>query len=95
MKYWYYSDDVAGHDKWAKQYGAKRIIHIYEVNRFTEACEIKLQGNGPWALPDDPDMKTIELIHTPGHTRGSICLYHKSQKAMFTGKNKLISYKII
>ncbi|MFC2154219.1 MBL fold metallo-hydrolase [Candidatus Altiarchaeota archaeon] len=28
---------------------------------------------------------SIEIIHTPGHTRGSICLYCKGEKALFTG----------
>ena len=27
----------------------------------------------------------LEVIHTPGHTPGSICLYHAGAKALFTG----------
>lgn len=27
----------------------------------------------------------IETIHTPGHTKGSVCYYLKSQKALFSG----------
>lgn len=28
---------------------------------------------------------TFEIIHTPGHTKGSICLYDKTSKALFSG----------
>ena len=29
----------------------------------------------------------LEVIHTPGHTSGSICLYQKNLNALFTGDN--------
>ena len=29
--------------------------------------------------------KTFEVIHTPGHTRGSVCFYCKEEKVLFTG----------
>jgi len=28
---------------------------------------------------------TLEVVHTPGHTSGSICIYEVSRKALFTG----------
>ena len=28
---------------------------------------------------------TLEIIHTPGHTSGSICIYERTQKILFTG----------
>jgi glyoxylase-like metal-dependent hydrolase (beta-lactamase superfamily II) len=28
---------------------------------------------------------TIEVVHTPGHTLGSVCLYLREEKALFTG----------
>jgi glyoxylase-like metal-dependent hydrolase (beta-lactamase superfamily II) len=28
---------------------------------------------------------TLEVLHTPGHTQGSICLYERKQKALFSG----------
>src|SRR3989338_9044911 len=28
---------------------------------------------------------TLEVLHTPGHTPGSICLYEKKQKILFSG----------
>ncbi len=33
----------------------------------------------------DPDKLDLEVIHTPGHSPGSICLYDKKRKILFTG----------
>jgi glyoxylase-like metal-dependent hydrolase (beta-lactamase superfamily II) len=33
----------------------------------------------------EPDKLKLEVIHTPGHTAGSICLYDKSKKILFSG----------
>jgi len=32
---------------------------------------------------------TIEVVHTPGHTLGSICLYVREERALFTGDTVL------
>ncbi len=32
---------------------------------------------------------TIEVVHTPGHTLGSVCLYLREEKALFTGDTAL------
>ncbi len=32
---------------------------------------------------------TFEVIHTPGHTNGSICLYERSRKILFSGDTLL------
>ncbi|RZC74419.1 hypothetical protein C5167_049900 [Papaver somniferum] len=46
----------------------------------TADVEIKLDGDGPWNLGND-----FELFHTPGHTRGSVCLLYKPLKVLFAG----------
>ncbi|KAL8105609.1 uncharacterized protein LOC141678410 [Apium graveolens] len=73
-------DDIADHMKWSKRLGCDRIIHSEEVDASTAEVECKLEGNGPWKLADD-----LELIHTPGHTKGSVCLLHRSLKVLFAG----------
>ncbi|KAI7738480.1 hypothetical protein M8C21_030394 [Ambrosia artemisiifolia] len=50
------------------------------VNVSTSNVEMKLNGCGPWSLSDDD-----QLIHTPGHTEGSVCLFYKPLKVLFTG----------
>jgi glyoxylase-like metal-dependent hydrolase (beta-lactamase superfamily II) len=32
-----------------------------------------------------PDKLNLEVIHTPGHSEGSICLYDKKRKILFSG----------
>ena len=32
---------------------------------------------------------TIEVVHTPGHTLGSVCLYLREERALFTGDTAL------
>jgi glyoxylase-like metal-dependent hydrolase (beta-lactamase superfamily II) len=32
---------------------------------------------------------TIEVVHTPGHTMGSVCLYLREERALFTGDTAL------
>ncbi|CAH2077014.1 unnamed protein product [Thlaspi arvense] len=73
-------DDVADHKKWADRFKCTRILHSEDVEPSTSDVELKLEGSGPWNLNED-----IELIHTPGHTKGSVCLFHKPLKALFTG----------
>ncbi|WMV13799.1 hypothetical protein MTR67_007184 [Solanum verrucosum] len=51
-----------------------------QVDHSTAAVEIKLEGSGPWNLGDD-----VTLVHTPGHTEGSVCLLYKPHKVLFTG----------
>ncbi|KAI3905166.1 hypothetical protein MKX01_017412 [Papaver californicum] len=73
-------DDVAYHDKWSKRLGCDRVLHSQDVKDHTDDVEIKLEGGGPWNLGND-----FELIHTPGHTRGSVCLLYKLLKVLFAG----------
>jgi len=73
-------DDVADHRKWAERLKCERIIHSGDVEEGTADVEWKLDGNGPWNIGTD-----FELIQTPGHTQGSVCLYYKPLKVLFTG----------
>lgn len=45
--------------------------------------EVQLEGEGPWQLPDASE--DIDLIHTPGHTDGSLVLLLKPGKVLFSG----------
>ncbi|CAL1414081.1 unnamed protein product [Linum trigynum] len=73
-------DDVADHEKWSKRLNCQRILHSGDVRVDTADVEIKLEGNGPWSLGED-----VELIHVPGHTEGSVCLFYKPHKILFAG----------
>lgn len=73
-------DDVADHAAWHKRFGCERIIHKEDVRSNTVDVETKLEGTGPWNISPG-----IDLIHTPGHTMGSVCLMHKPLGILFTG----------
>jgi len=66
--------------KWQKEIGLKVYAH-------------KADEDHPWIrmkpdvlFTDMPEFdESIEVIHTPGHSAGSICLLEKSSKSLFTG----------
>jgi glyoxylase-like metal-dependent hydrolase (beta-lactamase superfamily II) len=83
-------DDISDHDRWAKHFGAPRVMHSAEIRPLIRDIEVQLQGTGPWDLQGNAIGEGeldggVQLVHTPGHTRGSICLWHAATKAMFTG----------
>lgn len=71
-----HSDDIAGHDGFAKHFGAERIIHAGE--RVSSPMEIRIEGTEPVDFATD-----LKIILTPGHTRGSMCLLHN--EVLFSG----------
>ncbi|KAK3408637.1 hypothetical protein EUGRSUZ_J00842 [Eucalyptus grandis] len=81
-----HKDDVADHKKWREQLGCDRILHSEDLEDSTAEIEIKLEGRGPWNLGQD-----IELIHTPGHTEGSVCLLYKPLEVIFTGDHLIMT----
>ncbi|KVH87970.1 uncharacterized protein LOC112502763 [Cynara cardunculus var. scolymus] len=83
-------DDVADHQKWSERLNCERILHSTEVDVSTINVETKLTGCGPWSLSDD-----IQLIHTPGHTEGSVCLFYKPLKVLFTGDHLAIEESLL
>ena len=72
-------DDVADHEKFARQFSCERILHERDVTRGTQGVERKISGNEPVRLADD-----LLAIPTPGHTRGHCVLLYR-EKFLFTG----------
>jgi glyoxylase-like metal-dependent hydrolase (beta-lactamase superfamily II)/ferredoxin len=61
-------DDVAGHDRWAREFGAARWIHHADAEA-APGAELVLKGDGARSLAPG-----LRLIPTPGHTAGSMVL---------------------
>ena len=72
-------DDVADHDKWARRFGAERILHAADVTGGTAGVERRLTGRDPVALAPD-----LVAIPTPGHTAGHAVLLFRG-RYLFTG----------
>jgi glyoxylase-like metal-dependent hydrolase (beta-lactamase superfamily II)/ferredoxin len=72
-------DDVADHDKFARRFGATRVLHAADVTADTRGVEHVVEGDRP--VPLDHDLLVIPV---PGHTRGSAALLFRDL-ALFTG----------
>ena len=86
-------DDVHDHERWKKRFPkVQRVMHRLDAQKSagTHQCEVLLEGLGEW----DPE-PNFKLIHTPGHTAGSICVLveTKGDSALFTGDTLAFSSK--
>jgi len=73
-----HSDDVGEAERYAKHFGATRIIHEQEAWSQPEA-ELIVEGFEPVHISPE-----FTVIPTPGHTQGSCCLLYKNW-ALFSG----------
>ena len=73
-----HGDHTAGNTKLKALTGAKIIIHMLDVDGYPDA-DIMIIDEEIWPLGEI----TFDIIHTPGHTPGGICLYAKGN--LFTG----------
>ncbi|CEM19257.1 unnamed protein product [Vitrella brassicaformis CCMP3155] len=80
-------DSISGLRFWRKQTGCEGVLHSDEACYLsvyfesTYGLEHWVRGKGPVSsLPDgDPDVK---LVHTPGHTKGHMCVLYKDRLLM-------------
>lgn len=68
-------DDVADHAKWAEALGCERWLHADDVRSGTRDVEHLFSG--------DVELAGLQVVETPGHTRGSCCLL--AGDVLFTG----------
>lgn len=74
-------DDVDGHERFARRFGCERILHRADVEPTTRDVERLVDGEAPIELAPD-----LLIVPTPGHTRGSLCLWHRGGDGhLFTG----------
>jgi glyoxylase-like metal-dependent hydrolase (beta-lactamase superfamily II)/ferredoxin len=71
-------DDVADHARFAAHFGCPRVMHEAD-GAAARGIERVITGTAPARLDDE-----LELIPTPGHTRGHQVLLYRD-KALFTG----------
>jgi hydroxyacylglutathione hydrolase len=86
-------DHSGGAGEVAAAYGAKIAIHEYDAPLLgnAHACAASLFGEtAPSIVPDimlkgGEVLGALEVIPTPGHTPGGICLYNAGSKILFSG----------
>jgi glyoxylase-like metal-dependent hydrolase (beta-lactamase superfamily II) len=77
----YHFDHVFGAPKLKEETNAKIMIHELDAKFLSFKPDKTLKEN------ETLDLGNIKLkvIHTPGHTPGSICLYEPKSKSLFSG----------
>jgi len=90
-------DHVGGNSYYKEKYGAPLAIGCYDADCLERAhLEAKIFGieiersPKPDIILKDGDtlgvgLSMFKVIHTPGHTPGSICLYEPTKKILFSG----------
>jgi len=74
-------------------YGAKIAIHTEDASLVSNSCASASELFGkkaPLFVPDillkgGETFGELEVIHTPGHTPGGICLFSETSKVLFSG----------
>lgn len=95
-----HADHIGALSDILKLYSCKVIIQVLDIDKLydpTKNCSYILDDMEIKNINDDliiqiKDLYKIkvgsmefELIHTPGHTNGSICIYEKNSKSLFSG----------
>jgi len=73
-------DHVLGNSVMKDRTGAKIAIHELEAEA-VETADIELKDGEIVELGD----RKFKVVHTPGHTPGSVCLYDKRNHTLITG----------
>ncbi len=92
-----HTDHTAEDDMLRKGFGAKLAIHELDAYRLAVDDEASEQL-GIEKVPIEPDIQLVDgseikigptiafkVLHTPGHTEGSICLYNEKLGQLFSG----------
>lgn len=74
-------DHVGGVDKISHELDCPVMIHRMDADMYKKPVSQLLENGDVLMLEEEP----IEVLHTPGHTRGGVCFYCQQSKAIFTG----------
>lgn len=92
-----HGDHMAGVQELKQRYGGKVLIHIEDEPglRNPDVNLAEYVGLGTVIIEADSRLNDQDLIHigdiefkiihTPGHTKGGICLYQEKEKILFSG----------
>lgn len=74
-------DHVGGVEKIKAATGCPVFIHRADADPYKKHADVLLKHGDTLTLGDEE----IKVIHTPGHTKGSVCFYSEQSKVAFTG----------
>jgi len=87
-------DHVGGAAAAVKKYGCRAVTHEKDSKALADGDEVttgaELFGSAFEPLPvesvkEGDAIAGMEVVHTPGHTIGSFCLYEPESRALFSG----------
>lgn len=74
-------DHTGGVKKLKAEFECPVYLHREDMDLYKEPVEYPLEDGDVVGLEEE----SIRVIHTPGHTRGSVCFYSEKSKLAFTG----------
>ena len=77
----YHSDHVAAVQKLSAHFECPVALHRSDADLYKDPVDIFMEGGMTFEL----DGEIIKVVHTPGHTAGSVCFYSDKSKLAFTG----------
>lgn len=77
----HHSDHVAAVRKLSHHFECPVAMHVRDMDYYRDPIDMPLEDGQTFDL----DGETIKVIHTPGHTGGSVCFYSEKSKLAFTG----------
>ena len=92
-----HADHITGAEQIKQKYGGKILVHIEDAKGLTDPnvnlCyyigldDVRVHADSRLNDGDLLHIKDLEfeVIHTPGHTQGSICLYCEKEGLLFSG----------
>lgn len=63
------------------RYGCPVYLHAEDCDMYGKNVDVKLDDGDILKLDD----QEIQVLHTPGHTKGGVCYYNDRHKVAFTG----------
>lgn len=77
----HHSDHVAAVKKMKDHFECPVAMHRQDMDMYRQPVDISLEDGKIFDLEGEK----IRVIHTPGHTSGSVCFYSEKSKLAFTG----------
>lgn len=74
-------DHVGGVEKLCKETGCPVYLHREDLDQYRRPVDVPLEDGDQLTLEGEE----IKVLHTPGHTAGSVCFYCPQSKLVFTG----------
>jgi hydroxyacylglutathione hydrolase len=77
----HHHDHVGAVEEIAGRFNCPVCLHEGDLKQYGKKVDIILNDRSIFKLGN----KKIQVVHTPGHTKGSVCYYSESDSLVFTG----------